>query len=220
MSRTIFLGKLVSIGIAMGCFAFAQQKPLTNDDVITMVKSGMPESVVVSAIQSRPGTFSTSTSELVRLHKAGVTENELNAMIAASSKGTSSSAAPFAAAPNTSPSVPKNRMPTLTVTAGGNTQELHLEKTQLGRNQNQAIVNEKSRCRLSGHSSHADWNQPGGHDCCDAHELQHRRPIGAGGGKYFFQCNVSPATEDDICLGSSRTSVNECSTTRIAKFYG
>src|ERR1043166_302605 len=87
MSRIIFLGKLALIGIAMGCFAFAQQKPLTNDDVITMVKGGMPESVVVSAIQSRPGKFSTSTSELVRLHKAGVTENELNAMIAASSKG-------------------------------------------------------------------------------------------------------------------------------------
>ena len=65
-------------------------KPLTNDDVIQMVKSGLPESAVVSDIQSRPGKFSISTAELVRLHQAGVTENELNAMIAASGKGGSS----------------------------------------------------------------------------------------------------------------------------------
>jgi hypothetical protein len=106
-------------------------KPLTNDDVITMVKSGVPESVVVSAIQSRPGTYTTSTSELVRLHKAGVTENELNAMMAWLSKEDSNGPAPSNAAQSVAPSVPKSRMPILTVTAGTNSQELHLEKTQL-----------------------------------------------------------------------------------------
>jgi hypothetical protein len=128
MSRIIFLGKFVSIGIAMGCFAFAQQKPLTNDDVITMVKDGMPESVVVSAIQSRQGKFSTSTSELVRLHKAGVTENELNAMIATSSKGNptpSSNLEPPASAP------PRSHMPRVSLTVGGAARDLPLEKTQL-----------------------------------------------------------------------------------------
>jgi hypothetical protein len=112
---------------------FSQQppKPLTNDDVITMVESGMPESVVVSAIQSRPGNFTTSTPELVRLHKAGVTENELNAMIGASNKGSPSQAPAPASAQSIPPSVPKSRMPTLTVTVGGNTRDLHLEKTQL-----------------------------------------------------------------------------------------
>jgi hypothetical protein len=123
---------LLMIGVIAPVLVSQQApKPLTNDDVITMVKSGMPESVVVSAIQSRAGKFSTSTSELVRLHKAGVTENELNAMIAASSKGSSSSPAPSGPAPSVTPSAPKSRMPTLVVTAGGNTQELHLEKTQL-----------------------------------------------------------------------------------------
>jgi hypothetical protein len=122
--------------LMIGLFApvlLSQQaaKPLTNDDVITMVKNGMPESVVVSAIQSRSGKFSTSTAELVRLHKAGVTENELNAMIAASSKGSSSTPTAAGPAQAEAPSVSKSRMPTLTVTAVGNTQELHLEKTQL-----------------------------------------------------------------------------------------
>jgi len=123
---------LLMIGVIAPALASQQSpKPLSNDDVITMVKSGMPESVVVSAIQSRSGKFSTSTSELVRLHKAGVTENELNAMIAASNKGSSGSPAASEPVQGVTPSAPKSRMPTLTVTAGGNTQELHLEKTQL-----------------------------------------------------------------------------------------
>jgi len=112
----------------------AQQakKPLTNDDVIQMVKSGLPESVVVSAIQSRPGKFRTSTAELVRLHKAGVTETELNAMIAASNKGSGggTSAASLEQSAAAAP-VSKSRMPHVMMTAKGTTQELHLEKTQL-----------------------------------------------------------------------------------------
>ena len=40
-------------------FAAAQQsqKPMTNDDVVTMVKNKLPETVVVSAIQARPSQF-------------------------------------------------------------------------------------------------------------------------------------------------------------------
>ena len=123
---------LLMIGVLAPALASQESpKPLSNDDVITMVKGGMPESVVVSAIQSRPGKFSTSTSELVRLHKAGVTENELNAMIAASNKSSSGSAAASEPVQGATASAPKSRTPTLTVTVGGNTQELHLEKTQL-----------------------------------------------------------------------------------------
>jgi hypothetical protein len=126
-----FIRTLLMIGMIAPLLVTQQApKPLTNDDVITMVKGGMPESVVVTAIQSRQGKFSTSTSELVRLHKAGVTENELNAMIAASSKGNSnpiptSNAEPSAAV------TPKSRMPHVSVTANGNTRDLPLEKTQL-----------------------------------------------------------------------------------------
>ncbi len=181
MTRTNLFKALLMITIAFGPSTFAQQKPLTNDDVITMVKSGMPESVVVSAIQSRAGKFSTSTSELVRLHKAGVTENELNAMIGASGKGSPSSAPPSQPV-QTAPSVPKTRMPTLVVTAGGNTQELHLEKTQLAETKTKPSSMKSLAGRLSCHSGNANWDQSSGHDSRDAHELQHRRPICAGGG--------------------------------------
>jgi hypothetical protein len=120
------------IGLCLCVPLFGQsQKPLTNDDVIIMVKNGMPESVVVSAIQSRPGRFDTSTAELVRLHKAGVTENELNAMIAASGKSGAggSSSGQVQSAGEMPPS--RSRMPRLMVSQGKSTQELKLERTQL-----------------------------------------------------------------------------------------
>ena len=115
--------------VLLSAAAAQEQRALNNADIINMVKTKLPESVVVQAIQSNPGKYDTSTNALISLHKAGLTENELNAMIAASSKG--SGAVPSSSAQTSTPSVPKGRMPTLTVTAGGTTQELHLEKTQL-----------------------------------------------------------------------------------------
>ena len=113
------------------------QKPLTNDDVIAMVQKKLPESVIVSAIQARPGKFNTSTNDLIRLNAAGVTETELNAMLAASKKSgapSMPSAASTPADPGPSGSAmpaSKSRMPRVVVSAGSATQELKLEKTQL-----------------------------------------------------------------------------------------
>lgn len=118
--------------------SIAQQphKPLTNDDVIAMVHKKLPESVIVSAIQAGPSKFNTSSNELIRLNAAGVTEKELNAILAAGRAGAPPAAAPKAkessteaATDNMPPS--KSRMPRVVVTAGGATQELKLEKTQL-----------------------------------------------------------------------------------------
>src|SRR5579884_2551281 len=138
LQLAIFLELLLLLGSS----AFAQQKdrPLTNADVINMVRSKLPESVIVGAIQSHPGNFDTSTSGLIALHKAGVTENEMNAMVAASGKAVPSTGGPRAgdasasssptavAAPATSS---KSRMPKVYLQQGGALQELPLEKTQL-----------------------------------------------------------------------------------------
>ena len=110
------------------------QKPLTNDDVIAMVRKKLPESVIVSAIQASPGKFNTSTNELIRLNAAGVTEKELNAMLSSGKGNTAAPLAPAAASPGQSAdamSNAKSRMPRATVTQAGTTQELKLEKTQL-----------------------------------------------------------------------------------------
>lgn len=128
---------VVSVIVLMQTFSSAQQsqKPMTNDDIITMVKNKMPETVVVSAIRARPSQFNTSTAELIRLKKSGVSENELNAMIAASNKGAgvgSSTKPADESAASASVALPasKSHMPKLYLTSGG-LRELPLEKTQL-----------------------------------------------------------------------------------------
>jgi hypothetical protein len=123
----------------LGGTVLAQQsaKPLTNDDVLTMVKKKMPESVIVSAIKSSPANYDTSTGELIRLNTAGVTEGELNAMLAAAHKG-ASDAQPATGASDTPEAAPesKSRMPKVIVTQGKTSQELKLEKTQLAQTKN------------------------------------------------------------------------------------
>lgn len=136
MSRqklSLILTMLLGLGVEPLLTAQQAQKPLTNDDVIAMVGKKLPESVIISAIQAGPGKFNTSTNELIRLNAAGVTEKELNAMLA-SGKGKPSAPAPIAANSDQSAeasSSSKSRMPRATVTQGASTQDLKLEKTQL-----------------------------------------------------------------------------------------
>lgn len=122
------------VAIALGSFAFAQhaQKPLTNNDVIAMVRKKLPESVIASAIQAGPSAFDTSSDALIRLNAAGVTEKELNAILAASGSNAAKSTAPETS-DSGDPTLPasKSRMPRLAVSQGSSTQELKLEKTQL-----------------------------------------------------------------------------------------
>jgi len=134
-ARTAILIAITCASIALlGGKIVAQQsaKPLTNDDVLTMVNKKMPESVIISAIKSSPANFDTSTGELVRLNAAGVTESELNAMLAATHQVTSI-AQPTAGSSGTSDaaSESKSRMPKVIVNQGKSSQELKLEKTQL-----------------------------------------------------------------------------------------
>ncbi|HXS75374.1 MAG TPA: hypothetical protein VN753_04295 [Terracidiphilus sp.] len=111
-------------------------KTLTNDDVVEMVKKKLPESVIVTAIKSTPGNYDTSASELIRLNGAGVTESELNAMLAIGHKDGESR--PQGATADSSPGAisAKSRMPSVLVTEGKNSLELKLEKTQLAQTKN------------------------------------------------------------------------------------
>jgi hypothetical protein len=118
---------------ALGAGAQEGNKPLTNADVVKMVKSGLPESVIVSAIQSSPAKYDVSPDGLIALHKAGVTQGEMDAIMGATNKGTAtpkpgpnSTAESAAAAP-----VSKSRMPKVFIVEGLSSKEIPLEKTQL-----------------------------------------------------------------------------------------
>ena len=54
---------------------------VTNDKVVTMVKAGLPSSVIVNKIRAAKTDFNISTEELVRLKQESVPDEVLNAMI-------------------------------------------------------------------------------------------------------------------------------------------
>lgn len=138
---------LLSTAICCGISPAQQaRKPLTNRDVVTMVKGRLDESVVVAAIQAHPGNYDTSPTALLALKKAGVTKNEMDAMLAASGGGSAGAAQPTTTAPASTPpadatggasappaaaSGPRWQMPSVELVQNGSSQALALEKTQL-----------------------------------------------------------------------------------------
>ena len=107
----------------------AQQQPtMTNADLVKLVQAGVPESAIIASIHSSAPAFDLSSDGLVALHKAGVTQAELEAAIAASSAthpASSAPAAPAASAPAAA------HVPTVALIAGGSSRPIPLEKVQL-----------------------------------------------------------------------------------------
>lgn len=67
--------------------AFCQSgKPLSNDDVVQMVKGGFDENTTVAAIDAADINFDTSVQALMALKAAGVSEKVISAMLAATKK--------------------------------------------------------------------------------------------------------------------------------------
>ncbi len=58
---------------------------LTNDKVVTMVKAGLPASIIVNKIRASKTNFNTNTDELIRLQQARVPTEIINAMVESSS---------------------------------------------------------------------------------------------------------------------------------------
>jgi len=62
------------------------QKPLSNDDIIEMSRAGVPQSTIITDIQSTPVKFDVSPAGIVALHAGGVSEAVLNQMIRAGTR--------------------------------------------------------------------------------------------------------------------------------------
>ena len=67
---------------AAGTTPGATKQTLTNADVLKMVKAGVPEAAIVSSIQSSPTKFDLSANAQLTLHRAGVSQKVLDAMMA------------------------------------------------------------------------------------------------------------------------------------------
>jgi len=77
---------LLVLSLSLSLAAYAQQ-PLTNADIINLVKSGLSAEIVAAKIKQSGGEFDTSPAKLKELKAAGVTEPVILAMIEVDSKG-------------------------------------------------------------------------------------------------------------------------------------
>jgi hypothetical protein len=121
MRRIKFISMLLVGALFATSTVVAQQngKPLTNQDVISMVKSALPDSVILSAIKANDTDFDISSTGLISLKKAAVSSKVMEAMLdavgnkknaspaaaVASNPAPATSAAPAVAAPSGQPSV-------------------------------------------------------------------------------------------------------------------
>jgi hypothetical protein len=135
MSKKLLV-HIVSICILLAAqIVVAQQanKPLTNDDIITMTKNHLPEGVIVNAIQANETQFDVSANGLIGLQKAGISQKIMDAMLSAQASkrtsGTSPGNAPAAAAPG---------QPTVFLVQGSAKQPVTLEKTQIAQTKTKA----------------------------------------------------------------------------------
>lgn len=112
-------------------------KPLTNADVLAMVKGGLGESTIVTVIQSQEGDYTVSATTLLQLKKSGVTQKEMDAMLAASAKrkaAAEASAKPPATAPAAAPvpvAAPAPGEPAIEIVQGASRQFIPAGHTQI-----------------------------------------------------------------------------------------
>jgi hypothetical protein len=97
VNRTLLIA--VVLLFAAGAALSQSGKPLSNDDVVQMVKGGFDESTTVAAIDAASTNFDTSVQALLALKGAGVSEKVISAMLAAKKKTEAPKPAAAAAAP-------------------------------------------------------------------------------------------------------------------------
>lgn len=82
----------IGIGLISTIFFFSApglaqgSKPLTNDDIIQMVKAGFSDETITKAIESSECNFDVSLQGLLGLKFGGVSEKVINAMLSASNR--------------------------------------------------------------------------------------------------------------------------------------
>ncbi|HZR33075.1 MAG TPA: hypothetical protein VFA76_14615 [Terriglobales bacterium] len=127
-----FRASLIACVLLSVALVVAQQsKPLSNDDVVSMTKNHLPESVIINAIQANETQFDTSANGLIALQKAGVSQSVMDAMLAAqkNKRNTAASAATASAPASSGPAA--SGQPAVNLLQENSKLPLALEKTQV-----------------------------------------------------------------------------------------
>lgn len=72
-----------SIFLTANLNTFAQDEIITNDEVISLSKAGLNSSIIVDKIRTSKSKFDLSTDALIKLKKAGISDDIVGAMLAA-----------------------------------------------------------------------------------------------------------------------------------------
>jgi hypothetical protein len=86
------------------------QAVMTNATVIKMTKAGLTENVIISSIDSHPGTYATNPDDLIALKNAKVSDKVIAAIIAKATGASSAPSQPTQVTPN-SPNAPNSPTP-------------------------------------------------------------------------------------------------------------
>lgn len=96
------LTAVLSVSVFLtGTTVLAAAKPLSNADVVAMLKAGLPENTIILSIQQSPGKFDTAPQSLILLKKQGVNAKIIDAMLKKQSGAGVTKATAVAAAPST-----------------------------------------------------------------------------------------------------------------------
>jgi hypothetical protein len=85
MKSAISLALLFTLSTFLTTSAATQKKPLTNDDVVKMVKAGLDQNVITQTIAASPQEFDLSSDALIHLKEEGVPDSVVQAMVSRAS---------------------------------------------------------------------------------------------------------------------------------------
>ncbi|HEX8638059.1 MAG TPA: hypothetical protein VF692_08355 [Pyrinomonadaceae bacterium] len=85
---------------ASGVSVFAQEETMTNEEVISLAKAGLNESIIINKIKTSKSNFVLSTDNLIKLKQAGISDEIVAAMLEAKSGKTVQTVSTAAAQPN------------------------------------------------------------------------------------------------------------------------
>jgi hypothetical protein len=73
--------RFIAVALLVCCSFLAAQQTMNNDAVIKLVKSGLSDGIVVTTINTSPGTYDTSADGLIALKTAGVSDKVISAIV-------------------------------------------------------------------------------------------------------------------------------------------
>ena len=95
MKQRFILSSLMAVALCLGGFATtnAQEEVMTNDEVISLTKAGLSQTIIIGKIRTAKSNFDLSTDSLIKLKQSGVSDDIVAAMLESKSGKSTAAAA-------------------------------------------------------------------------------------------------------------------------------